>query len=129
MYGLVDSARAWQKKAALVFKRVGFTRSKADQCLFTMNTPSGGMLILLVFVDDILVARADEDAEFCQQKVKAIQAQIPLLETVLVKFLGLRIQQGADFSVSLDQGHYAREILIRFKMANCAAEPLLCIRS
>ena len=84
-----------------------------------MNTPSGGMLILLVFVDDILVARADEDAEFCQQKVKAIQAQIPLLETVLAKFLGLRIQLGADFSVSLDQGHYAREILIRFKMANC----------
>ena len=69
-----------------------------------MNTPSGGMLILLVFVDDILVARADEDAEFCQQKVKAIQAQIPLLETPLAKFLGLRIQQGADFSVSLDQG-------------------------
>ena len=47
-----------------MFKSVGFTRSKADQCL----------LILLVFVDDILVARADEDAEFCQQKVKAIQA-------------------------------------------------------
>ena len=117
------------EEAALVFKSVGFTRSKADQCLFTMNTPSGGMLILLVFVDDILVARADEDAEFCQQKVKAIQAQIPLLETLLAKFLGLRIQLGADFSVSLDQGHYAREILIRFKMANCAAEPLLCIRS
>ena len=42
MYGLVDSARAWQRKATQVFLGVGFIRSKADQCLFTLITPSGG---------------------------------------------------------------------------------------
>ena len=122
MYGLVDSARAWQRKAAQVFIGVGFIRSKADQCLFTLTTPSGGMIILLVFVDDILIARADVDGEFCQGKITAIQQQIPMLATVLLKYLGLRIQQDREFSVTLSQEHFAKEILLKFGMDDSGKE-------
>jgi hypothetical protein len=80
------------------------------------------MIILLVFVDDILIARADVDGEFCQGKITAIQQQIPMLATVLLKYLGLRIQQDREFSVTLSQEHFAKEILLKFGMDDSGKE-------
>lgn len=59
IYGLRQSARCWHRKLNEVLTKYGFKPSAADQCLYTKDGTAGRDL-LIVHVDDILLASADE---------------------------------------------------------------------
>ena len=59
IYGLRQSARCWNLKLKEVLGRLGFQQSTADQCLFIRKV-RGKTVFLLVYVDDMLVASADD---------------------------------------------------------------------
>ena len=64
IYGLVQAARAFNKKLIKVFLGIGFEQSQADPCLFIRQNEKG-IIYLLVHVDDIYAAgnkAAVEDA-------------------------------------------------------------------
>ena len=56
LYGLKQSARAWNKRVTDVLFEMNFQQSKADPCLFTRKERDGSISYILVYVDDLLVA-------------------------------------------------------------------------
>ncbi|KAL0373882.1 UNVERIFIED_CONTAM: Retrovirus-related Pol polyprotein from transposon RE1 [Sesamum radiatum] len=66
LYGLKQASRQWNTEFTNKVETFGFLQSKHDHCLFTKTSPSG-LLVLLVYVDDILIAGTSET---CIQEVK-----------------------------------------------------------
>lgn len=54
IYGLVQSARQYYKKACDILKKIGFTGGDVDPCLF-MKRSSKGLVYIALFVDDNLL--------------------------------------------------------------------------
>ncbi|KAL0435616.1 UNVERIFIED_CONTAM: Retrovirus-related Pol polyprotein from transposon RE1 [Sesamum radiatum] len=54
LYGLKQASRQWNVELTVKLKAFGFIQSAHDHCLFTRQTASG-LMVLMVYVDDILV--------------------------------------------------------------------------
>lgn len=61
LYGLKQANRQWNKEFTIQLRNFSFTQSTVDHCLFTKGTGSS-FVILLVYVDDVLIAGPDEEA-------------------------------------------------------------------
>ena len=61
LYGLKQASRQWFAKLSSTIVDQGFVQSKADYFVFT-RIKGGFMIIILVYVDDILIASNDADA-------------------------------------------------------------------
>jgi hypothetical protein len=53
--------RHWYKLLSSVLLSFGLSRSVLDPCLFWRVTKSGGVMIVLIYVDDILIAATHEE--------------------------------------------------------------------
>ena len=54
LYNLKQSARIWNEKFKHAIKKMGFTATTANSCIFIRASP-GGMAIIALYVDDILI--------------------------------------------------------------------------
>ena len=70
IYGLKQSPRCWNQALDAQLKLMGFKQSTSDPCIYTSTTESGGLLILAVYVDDILLAGKS------QQKIAQVKADL-----------------------------------------------------
>ena len=59
IYGLKQSPRAWYQKLSTTLNGRGFRKSELDHTLFTLTTPAG-IIVLLVYVDDIVITGSDK---------------------------------------------------------------------
>jgi hypothetical protein len=59
LYGLKQSGREWNRELDLKLHKHGFTRLKADPCTYTRR--AGGLEIITVWVDDLLLFATSED--------------------------------------------------------------------
>ena len=64
LYGLKQSAGAWNAKMNDVMLKHGFVRSKADQCLYSKCENNKWMYVLL-YVDDLIVDDEDMKPSGC----------------------------------------------------------------
>ena len=92
IYGLKQSPRCWNQALDAQLKLMGFKQSTSDPCIYTSTTESGGLLILAVYVDDILLAGKS------QQKIAQVKADLRKLFQLkdmgeLHYFLGVSVQQ------------------------------------
>ena len=55
IYGLVQSARQYHRKAVKILKRIGFEGGEVDPCLFTRESPKFGRVYIGLYVDDNLL--------------------------------------------------------------------------
>ncbi|KAJ9509576.1 hypothetical protein QJQ45_011201 [Haematococcus lacustris] len=65
VYGLKQAPRAWYMCLREQLEQIGFRASAADPSLFSLRTSSGSAVHMLVYVDDCILASADEAAGFC----------------------------------------------------------------
>ena len=56
LYGLKQSPRAWYHKFHKFMLSQGYKRSEFDHCLYTKQAKDGSWLILILYVDDMLIA-------------------------------------------------------------------------
>ncbi|CAB1108043.1 unnamed protein product [Ectocarpus sp. CCAP 1310/34] len=70
IYGLKQSGRQWGYHAADTLVENGFEQCKADPCVFRKMVDEVVVMIIVIYVDDILVAGSDEDCEECQCMVE-----------------------------------------------------------
>ena len=59
IYGLKQSAKAWNEKLNTVLKQLGFIQGEADPCLHIKETHRG-KIYLISYVDDLIIASKDE---------------------------------------------------------------------
>ncbi|EOY04788.1 Cysteine-rich RLK (RECEPTOR-like protein kinase) 8, putative, partial [Theobroma cacao] len=109
LYGLKQASRRWNAKLTASLLQFGFTQSSTNHSLFTMKTPIGNFVALLVYVDDMLIGStfinaASEVKEFLNSKFK-------LKDLGDVKyFLGLEIID-IPKEISISQRKYTLDLL------------------
>ena len=114
IYGLRVAPRHWYQMLSDCLFKWGFQRSQLDTCLFWMSLPHGGLLMVLIYVDDILIAGPTlAIIQSLKDYLASVFTIVDLGEAK--KYLGIRIQRLAGDILSLDQQDYAEEILRRFK--------------
>ena len=61
LYELKQSPKVWFGKFGKVMKNMGYRESQGDHTLFIKHSDSGGITTVLVYVDDIILTRNDEN--------------------------------------------------------------------
>jgi hypothetical protein len=118
IYGLKQSPRAFNKTFdKVMLKKLGFTRSKNDACLY-VREEYGETMYVGVFVDDLIMAGSSEIA--IERFKKEISEQFTMKDLgVLTRILGMEVNRWEDKTLSLTQMKYIEDILERFKMTLC----------
>lgn len=118
LYGLKQAGRAWHKEISQKLMRLGLKPLASDPCLFVSFKTSGEILMLLLYVDDILIA-----GDWTEKAEEVVQG---LTEAYQIKdlgearhFLGMTIQRRGD-GFLLSQEHFARELIRRFELEKVA---------
>lgn len=76
LYGLKQSARNWQKLLEKYFFDAGFSRSRADPCLYFKIVPAQGFCLITTHVDDIFVLYDKKGKNHCEVLRKKIFSEI-----------------------------------------------------
>jgi hypothetical protein len=116
IYGLKQAAKNWYEALTSLLLKKGFKRSRNDYCLFVRKDEDGTFSYVLVWVDDIVVAGAEE-------AVKEINSMLNENfkmddRGALNWFLGMQIQRSHD-KITVDQTRYIETVLEQFNMSDC----------
>ena len=108
LYGLKQAPRVWFEKFRSTLLVFEFTQSQYDPSLFLQRTPKG-IVVLLVYVDDIVVTGSDQDA------VSRIKNQLHSTFQMkdlghLTYFLGLEVHYHHQ-GISLCQHKYIQDLV------------------
>ena len=117
LYGLKQAPRQWYKKFDTFMLSQGFDRSYADHCLYTKKDIDDSPIILVLYVDDMLLAgkrKTSLDALKDQLKLVFSMKDLGNAEHIL----GMRISRNRkDKLLFLSQEKYIEKVLNRFNMA------------
>ena len=61
LYGLKQEPRQWYQKFDMFMQSQGFKRTDEDPCLFVQHPRDNQVLMLILYVDDMLIARHDKN--------------------------------------------------------------------
>jgi hypothetical protein len=116
LYGLKQASRQWFAKFSATILKQGFNQSKSDYSLFT-RLQGTTFIALLVYVDDILLARNNIEAVYTLKN--SLHAKFKLKDLGNLKyFLGLEVARSTK-GISLCQRKYALHILSDSGMLGC----------
>ena len=118
LYGTKQAARLWQETLVKRLKDLGFKQSTHDPCLFRYDGPHGECLIG-AYVDDLLCAvSSDKMLEWFKSEFIASDTNSEGFRAKYLGpahyFLGMAIDQHADFSISVHQTKYIEKMLNKF---------------
>ncbi|KAE8711123.1 hypothetical protein F3Y22_tig00110303pilonHSYRG00264 [Hibiscus syriacus] len=115
LYGLKQAPRQWYKKFDSFMSSRGFTRCQADHCCYIKRFDNS-FIILLLYVDDMLVAGSDMQ-EIINLKQK-LSKQFAMKDLGAAKqILGMRIKRDTKSgTLILSQAEYINKVLSRFNM-------------
>ncbi|RVW96404.1 Retrovirus-related Pol polyprotein from transposon TNT 1-94 [Vitis vinifera] len=115
LYGLKQAPRQWYKKFDNFMHRIGFKRCEADHCCYVKSFDNS-YIILLLYVDDMLIARFD--IEKINNLKKQLSKQFAMKDLEAAKqILGMRIiRDKANGTLKLSQSEYVKKVLSRFNM-------------
>ena len=68
LYGLKQSPRQWNMIFDSFITGIGFERSRYDTCVYFSGMNSNDMIILLIYVDDMLIASR------CKDEIKRLKS-------------------------------------------------------
>ncbi|KAL0307738.1 UNVERIFIED_CONTAM: Retrovirus-related Pol polyprotein from transposon TNT 1-94 [Sesamum angustifolium] len=122
IYGLKQASRQWNAELTLKLKEFGFTQSANDHCLFTKAT-FVGLMVLLVYVNDILVTAP------CLDDIQSVKDYLHSLFTIkdlgdTRYFLNLEIARNSD-GIYVAQSEYIQDIIHHtgLRNAKCTSTP------
>jgi hypothetical protein len=117
LYGLKQAPRQWYKKFDGFMQRLGYNKCNADHCCYFKRFESS-YIILLLYVDDMLVAGPDMDE--IKKLKKQLSREFDMKDLGAAKqILGMRINRDKQKgTLQLSQEEYIDRILKRFNMSN-----------
>lgn len=117
LYGLKQSARCWNQRFTDFLQAFGLTATDADSCVF-VNRPNQRKVIFAIYIDDGLIAAKDDSDIAALLDHLQHEFEIEVFEARV--FLGLQIDQQADYSVHINQAAYTTKVLTKFNMVDAA---------
>ncbi len=112
LYGYRKGPRNWNKHCTRTFKRLGFTQSLLDPCLF-FKWVGNCLHLILLYVDDILIMGApgaDHD-----QIIDQLKGCYEMTDNGSInRFLGIRINLIPGQILEMDQAEYVEEVAERY---------------
>jgi len=116
LYGLKQAPRAWNTRLDEYFRKDGFEQCPFEHALYVKKN-QGNLLLVAVYVDDVIFM--GNNGKMLEEFKKAMTREFEMTDMGLMKFfLGLEIKQG-ESGIFLSQEKFAKEILRKFKMADC----------
>ncbi|GKV24632.1 hypothetical protein SLEP1_g34217 [Rubroshorea leprosula] len=118
LYGLKQAPRCWYKQFDSFIVSLGFHRCEADHCAYFCDYNDGCFCILLLYVDDMIIAgnsptyvstlKAQLAGEFDMKDLGAVN-----------QILGMKVfRDREDRKIWLNQKNYIERVLRRFNMQN-----------
>jgi len=125
LYGLKQASRQWNKEFTQFLTSNDFLKSKNDYSLFTKGElQSGTFLAVLVYVDDVLITREDEEG--IKNLKNKLHHAFTIKDLGLMRyFLGIEVSRTTE-GTTLHQRKYIFDILqdIGFSACKPASSPL-----
>ncbi|GJR08587.1 retrovirus-related pol polyprotein from transposon TNT 1-94 [Tanacetum coccineum] len=119
LYGLKQAPRCWYKRFDSFIIGLGYNRLHADPCAYFKRFGNNDFVILLLYVDDMLVACPNKDRI---SKLKALLTREFEMKDLgpANKILGMQIHRDrVSRKIWLSQKSYVKKILQRFNMQDC----------
>ena len=115
LYGLKQSPRMWYQKFDTFIWGLGFTRSKADHCVY-FKLIGDRVIYLVLYVDDMLLV--GNDKEIIQDLKTQLSSKFDMKDLGAANYiLGMEIKRDrAKRKLWLNQRKYVETILQRFNM-------------
>ena len=116
LYGLKQSSREWYRKFRSFMLSQGYKCSDMDHCLYTKQAKDGSLLILVLYVDDMLIAGK------CREEISALKSKLHANFEMkdmgdASHILGMRIKRDrCKKLIYLSQSEYIDKVLKRFNM-------------
>lgn len=115
LYGLKQAPRCWNKRFGRYLLQLGFRASAADPC-FYIRENNGKKLLLVLYVDDGLIASSD--AKDLEDFLKELRSEFKIVTKDADYFLGIQIKRESS-QIKISQEAYAKKILERFNFGEC----------
>lgn len=116
IYGLKQAGRLWHARLSKKLKSIGLESTKGEPCMYHAHR-DGNLLLLVIYVDDILMASTDSG--WVDEVKEKLLEEFEIKDLGLAKHcLGLEINQGEDF-ITVTQSGYIQNILDTFGMNEC----------
>jgi hypothetical protein len=118
LYSLKKAPRQWYLKFDKFMTEQGYSRCHSDHYVYFKRMENGSYIILLLYVDDMLVAGSNtQDINVLKNKLANSFAMKDL--GAAKKILGTRITRDRkNRKLTLSQGGYIKKVLERFRMQN-----------
>ena len=118
LYGLKQAPRQWYLKFDKFMSEQGYTRCHSDHCVYLKKKNDGSYIILLLYVDDMLVAGSNmQEINVLKRKLENSFAMKGL--GAAKQILGMRITRDSkNRKLTLSQNEYIQKVLKRFNMHN-----------
>ena len=120
LYGLKQAGRQWKVKLDSAMDSLGFKRSLADDCLYTLRSKGKSVkLVVLVYMDDIVIAAAE--METIKWFKTALEKCFKLTDLGELKhILGIQVKHNwTTRMIWLDQTAYILALLEKHGMQDC----------
>ncbi|KAH9784261.1 hypothetical protein KPL71_009581 [Citrus sinensis] len=122
LYGLKQAPRCWYERFDSFIMSLGYNRLSSDHCAYYKRFEDNDFIILLLYVDDMLVACPNKDRV---QELKAQLAREFEMKDLgpANKILGMQIHRDINNrKIWLSQTNYLKKILRRFNMQDYIAQ-------
>lgn len=117
LYGLKQGANEWNKKFDAVMKKLKYTQSNNDPCLYTQTLIDGNAIYISNHVDDIVVAATNADLIKSFESLISQEFIIKDLGT-LQYYLGIQFDRDNDGIFYANQEKYISNKLNEFNLKN-----------
>lgn len=109
LYGLKQAGRQWNKELTSHLQQFGFSQSVNDHCLF-MKGSGSSFMVLLVYVDDLLIASPTES--LIEEVKQFLHQQFTIKDLgPATYFLGLEISRTKE-GIALTQQKYIQDMIV-----------------
>ncbi|RWS21908.1 integrase core domain protein-like protein [Leptotrombidium deliense] len=117
LYGLKQAPRQWNEKFNSFLQKFGFSRSKADSCVYA-SFVNNVKTILGIYVDDGLLVSSSKQK--INEIVLLLKEQFEMSVAVVDCFLGLQVIRNRKKKLlNVNQQSYIRKMLVKYNMEDC----------
>lgn len=119
LYGLRQAPRNWHKVIDDWLRQYGLKPSGADPCVYVVILSNGDILVVVLYVDDLLIA--GNNAEAVERFKRDIAKKFKMTDLGNLRWLlGMEVRRNRENRViEVSQAAYIDRVLERFGMADC----------